>query len=248
MHPREAIQAWNEGRLDGTGLARALVSWGDWLVPARIGPEGPQPAVRHDGEERWFPACSDREALEVLGRALGVAPEHWLALDGVPLFVNLDPALSGVDVDPYSPHAVHWKRDQLRSLTEMARAVEVERVLAAVEVPDAFRKLREYEGWSVILRVGPAGGSELVLAPDRQDRRLAAVFTAPDTLRAFQEDRAVELGSAHVVVPMRGSDLFAWLADQELDGIAFDCAGPIPARAVRIDFARVVLEPAREAE
>ena len=145
-------------------------------------------------------------------------------------------------MDPFTEHAIHWKREQLDTVREIARAAEVERILRGDEFPDALERLARYRGYRVVLRAGDEGQAQWMMAPDTEERLLAAVFTAPDTLEAFLEAEVFPRRIVPVVVTMDGRTLFERIRTMWLHGICFNPRGPVPAKAVSAQLAQVVLE------
>lgn len=235
MGPSDAIAAHRAGELDGIGLVRALVSFDHWLLPARVGEAGAAPLVTVRGTERWLTVCSDRAAFD----AAGAPGDLFLDTPGPGLFARLDPGLAGVNIDPGTGRAIHYQGEQLDTLREMGRAVLVERFLHGAAYPDGLQKLRDYDGYRIVMRAKEGGGIQMVLAPDNQDRLLAAVFTAPDTLRAFLA--SLPEGLVPIVVTLDGTELFTRLRELTLHGIVFNCRGPVKPRAVSAQLASEVL-------
>jgi hypothetical protein len=241
-HPHAAIDGHRSGTLDGVGLMRALVSWDHWVAPADIGEEGPGPLLAVVGDERWFPACTGHDALMTYAAALGRTFDSFLEIDGVSLFRSLGDHLTGVNIDPYSDHAIHYRPHQFADLRQMAGAVEVERILHGADIENPMQKLRDYDGYRVVMRAKDEGRSELMLAPDGENRLLAAVFTAPDTLQAFLDQVVARVDMVPIVVTLDGTELYTKLRQILLHGIVFNCRGPVPAKALSAQLAQEVLE------
>ena len=101
--------------------------------------------------------------------------------------------------------------------------------------------VREYEGYRIVLQESGEDDFQLVLAPDTKNRLLAAVFTAADTLQAFLNDRTELLDGNHRSVTVDGKTLFAQLKQIELQGLVFNCSGPIRPAALASQFLDLVL-------
>ncbi len=242
VHPREAIGAHAAGRLTGEGLARALVGWDAWRLPAVLGPGGPRARLTPSDDGPWLAICCDAEAYAALEQGLGGSLDLHLEVRGAGLFAGLGEDLAGVDVDPFSEHALHYRRPQIPWLREIARAVEVERVVAGQEVSDAFKKVLAFDGYRVVVRATDEGGSQWVLAPDDRERLLLPVFTSEETVTAFVQSELVPRGVVPVIVRLDGRALYKRITEMVLHGIVFNPQGPLPARALSAQFAQVVLD------
>jgi hypothetical protein len=160
---------------------------------------------------------------------------------GADLLAGLRDGLGGIDLDPGSPHALHYRQAQVPLLRRWGQAVRVERTLAG-QGDASWAELRAFDGYRVISHPGVATPATLVLAPDDQRRRLAAVFTAEDCLDAYIARYGTALGAGAEVRVLDGVRLFGLLVAMPLDGIVFNCCGPIPPKAVAPAFAKMVLE------
>ncbi|MFH1466211.1 MAG: hypothetical protein ABIO70_17635, partial [Pseudomonadota bacterium] len=61
-------------------------------------------------------------------------------------------------------------------------------------------------------------------------------------LDAYLARHGAALGAGAEVRVLRGAELFPLLSAMPLDGIVFDCCGPVLPKAVAPAFARAVLE------
>ena len=83
----------------------------------------------------------------------------------------------------------------------------------------------------------------MLMAPDTKGRALAAVFTADDAYDAFAPDAKAQAGADPVQrLQLSGVALFNILQKLQIDGIVFNCAGPVTPVAFAAAFTRVVLE------
>lgn len=259
LEPRQAIQLFIDEKITGIELARALVSWPTWSVPAQFDEDG-QPGVSRfvmgDGT-RFFRLFSDREAVDELRAAEGddaIGP-NFIETHGWWAFLQLTDDMQWVDINPRCQPDIHYRQPQFDMLREMARAVQVEGVLRDLSrarsedelahaggEEDPLALLREYEGYHIVLQQGGEDDFQLVLAPDTKGRMLAAVFTASDTLQAFLNERRELTDGSHRSVAVDGKTLFTQLKQIELDGIVFNCSGPIPPSALAPQFLDLVLQ------
>lgn len=244
----EALRAFHDGKLQGGLLLRALARHGAWRVPARLVGDGIAVGkVRDDAGVTWVTAWSGPDAM---ARARST-DEAWRAegrfaeVDGTTLIGLLD-AGDGLELDPGTPWAVHYKPDQLPLLQEVAAAAGVEALLDEASLSqEPLRLLLAYGGYRLVVRAR-GEGQALDLAPDAEGRRLLAVFTAADTATAYL-DRArpleAEHGAAHVI-QLDGLTLAERVDALDIDGMVFNCMGPVRPRALAKLFARHLLDAA----
>jgi len=244
VHPKDAIRAHQEGNLPAPGLMRALASWDRWRVPAIMGTAGPAPRVTATDDGPWLAACSDADAYGMLEKGVGGPLDLYLELRGHDLMGDLSQELAGFDVDPFTEHAIHWRREQLPTVREMARAAEVERILRGEDLPASLERLYDYKSYRVVVRAGDEGQAQWMMAPDTEDRLLLAVFTAEDTVQAFLEAEVFPRKIVPVVITLDGRSLFERIRAMWLHGICFNPRGPVPAKALSAQLAQVVLDRA----
>lgn len=247
MELRRLIRDFQRGSVDGRALLRAFIAHPAWSVPAGLGDAGPAPALSVDADgNRWLAAFTDRDAMEgYLATEAGRDPGRlWLELPGDAVIDLLADGVDGWNVNPLSPDALHYKAEQLPFLRSMNAACRVERILRgeADVVDEPFGLLRDYDGWGLVMRAAPDGRSQLVLAPDERGRKLAAVFTAPDCLDTFVSAVTEQLGIIPITVTTGGVELFRQLDQMPIDGVVFNCMGPVPPKALAHQFSAAVLQ------
>jgi hypothetical protein len=148
-------------------------------------------------------------------------------------------------VDPLSPHDIYYRKEQLKSLGEMANAVRVEEALLGlrkgIAPEDAIRTAREYKNYylPVTLRnEKPA----FIMAPDDNGRALAVAFTADDTFDAFTPEAKEMAGGGEVQqMQIDGEALFDTFQRMKIDGFVFNCSGPVPPVAFQQAVAGIIL-------
>jgi len=249
----EAIHAWQAQRIGPTALMRELVGHDRWELPVtersakafRSTNAAPEPWLYedHEGHLRLF-LFSDRDAYRRYREAANLPREQTLVTTpGVSLFTRDLGALEAIHIDPLTPDSLTLGRDLYRRLNVVADAVRVERALVllrggSTRVGNQLSAVRHFQAFHVAVREGDEGPT-FGLAPDPRNRLLAAVFTLNDCYEAF----AREVGAAtfkHGI--LTGEQLFSELLDAGLDGIVFNCCGPVPPVAFAPAFARLVLE------
>ncbi|HNH47941.1 MAG TPA: hypothetical protein PKY30_12930, partial [Myxococcota bacterium] len=120
------------------------------------------------------------------------------------------------------------------------RALRVEELLAG-RSPAPLSLLRNFEGWWIVMRELPDGRTQLSMAPDPKGRRLAALFTAEDCRDAYVKIAGAALGEKPLLLMLTGQQIFERLVALPLDGIVFNCMGPVSPKAVHPAFAAEVL-------
>ena len=242
-HPVQAILANKQGQLPGAALLRALVSHETWHLPGRAERGRVRPLTQRTTDGDWLSLFTSRDAMDVYEAANGKGSlgESWVVSPGSGLFMGLSGTMAGVDIDPDSPHAIHYRAHQFATLRRWGRTIEVEKLLAGAS-QQSLRLLRDHDAYWIVMVELPDGRSQLAMAPDERGRKLAAVVTARDTLDAFLRGAAKALPAGASALELRGGDLFGRLAGMPLDGIVFNCSGPVPPRAVAQQLAQLVLQ------
>lgn len=253
--PLDAMRAAKQGTLPDWALMRALVSHRAWQVPADAAPAGPDAAPtprlsRSDDGVRlaaWAEPATFAAAHASGGRAATFTGAGLFGLLGA-----LGDGLAEVVLEPGGDAEIRFGTERFGALRHWAEVDRITRIVRGLDdAPDAFDRLRRFDGWHVFERETD-DGRQLLRAPDARGRALVAVFTAEDTLHSFLARFGERLrGQPIELVRSDGQALFERLAATPgLDGIVFDCAGPLPPKAVRAQFAREVLAappPARAA-
>ncbi|MCL5274134.1 MAG: hypothetical protein M1434_05215 [Chloroflexi bacterium] len=229
---RQAMQQTLDGKLGGPALLRRFMAHDDWLVPVEVDAEGRQRAVliKDTAEQRFQLVFSDEQAYQDGGKVLGTAVlgERSIQMNGRDLFADLSDDPDVISINWGSPPELFFKKAQFPSLRRWARAVRVEQTLASPR-PD-LSLLKHFDAYYIVLQK-VEGGYALTLTPDKHDRKIAAVFTAEDTLEAFLNDqRAGQINFEPVTRSIPGEHLFDDIKDLPLDGIAFNYSGPAPRR------------------
>jgi hypothetical protein len=253
LAPSEAIRAWQEQAMSATGLMRNVVAFDRWELPIterswqamRTTNAPPEPWLYRDASNRpRLFLFSSRQAYRRYHEAARIAKEQpFTATSGVSIFTRDLSALESVHLDPLTADTLTLGRDLFPRLNVVADAVRVERSLVqlrggATRVAHQLSAVRNFAAYHVAFRDTPEG-ARFAIAPDPRSRYLAAVFTLNDCYEAF----AREVGAAtfkHGI--LTGEQLFTELLDAGLDGIVFNCCGPVPPVAFAPAFARLVLE------
>ncbi len=243
---RAAAREHLAGRLSHATLFRSLMTHADWHVPVRSASADGEAAVLtfvDAAGERWIKIFTDLSAAEAWaeqeGSGLG---GQCVVTDGANLFGSLDDELAGVEINPGFPEGIHYQRQHIPLLRQWARIIELESALETVDRGETpIGLLRDYDAYVLVLKRTGAESAQLVLAPDDNGRALAAVFTAEDTLAAFFDQVLSSADFEPIPVRVTGEQLFAQLQALPLDGLVFNCSGPIPPRAFGKRLADYVL-------
>jgi hypothetical protein len=235
---RSSIQQFFEQEINGQQLLRTFMGYDQWHIPAAFDPEG-RPVFsisRYENGERWFHAFTDHRAIQEYEAALGkdAAGEYFITTTGWSIFSQLDETLDGVNINPHTALALHYRQHQLPTLKNWAEAVRLETAIATPDkFSDPFKIMKDFSDYRMVL-FESGRGTQIALAPDPQGRKLAPIFTAEDTVNGFLEylqDAATRRYPAVRILAQNGSRLFSQLRDLPLDGIVFNPKGPIPPRA-----------------
>ena len=240
MDLRDTLRQFHSQTLAEAHLLRALVSHGAWRLPAVQEGEQVRPLLRQVGEERWLQIFTDAGAWQAHPRGL---PEDqraagWVETTGEWVFGSLSDELTGLDVNPDLPEAVNFRQAGFPVLRSWSRALAVERVLTSQDASEDAARLLLDARFQIAFTLDDAGQPQLALAPDPQGRALAAVFTAPDAALTYQEAAQKALQREIRISEIQGDHLFAQLAQMPLEGIVFNCLGPVSPVAVSRQFAQ----------
>ncbi len=246
---RKVIQQFFNQEIDGQQLLRVFMAYEQWHIPADFDSEGRLGFAlsRYSEGDRWFQAFTDRDAVEAYEAAYGKGSlgEYFITTAGWSAFAQIDETLDGVNINPYTPLALHYRQPQIPLLKNWAKTVEVETAIAAPDkFSDPFGVMKHFAGYRIAL-FDSGGNVQIALAPDSQGRKLAAIFTAEDTLNAFLVylKAAVPHRYADVrTLLLDGSELFSRLRALPLDGIVFNPKGAIPPRAFGSALIRHILD------
>ena len=244
MSLQRQLLAWNEGRGDVESLHRAITEHPDWRV-LESAEGGFTPLVDEHGQA-WVTLFVDDDALYEFTQATGYTPERVGRAPGYVVFKTMLDGAHGVQLNPHLPMALHFTMAEHGSqLARWGDAVFVEQVLAdPAMVDDPFAVYRNYGGYQVVVVKGSDGAERLAMAPDARGRQLVAIFTANDSAQAYVQANRARLPGTPRVLHFSGSKLFSTLEKRQMDGMVFNCSGPIPPRAFQPAFAAKVLQGA----
>ena len=239
----ESLRQHQAEELTSTQLVRELIRHNTWHLPAGLMEGNPTPLIANAGGENWLSLFTDPDQIQAFTSKNPQSVEFTMEMRGLFVFSSLQDGLTGVNIDPESEHAIHYRSEQFEFLRSMADGMILDEVLAGtLELPDAFDRFKKFQHFQLPMRVVD-GRQQLMLAPDNQGRKLAAVFTTKDAAGNFSDKVSEELSFTPEFQSMDGKSLFERLSMMtDLEGIVFNCKGPGSPRAVAIQFAQVVLQ------
>lgn len=211
---------------------RALLRHDEWIVPLhqQAGGEWHATLIQDLEGQHLQLVFTDEQGYQDGLQAVGqeVMGGQTVTLSGVALFGGLADEADLLSINWNSPPQLFFKKTQFQALRRWAATIGVERTLATPK-PD-LALLKHFDNYSIVLQK-VEGGYALMLAPDAHGRRLAAVFTAEDTLDAFLKSQPTDQpGVEPITRSIAGELLFDDLKDLPLDGICFNPTGPVPKR------------------
>ena len=235
-----AMTAYKQQTVAPGAFYRQMVHYEGWHVPSKTLADGSVGLWMFPGStgEWWVCAFSSRQVMDSYAQVNGLQiGESFFVTKGGSLLRNLPGGARGLGLDLASHHGVAIFARDLPLLQELGQAVLVEEILAGTsQRANQHELLREYAGYRVFWQ-----GQQPLLAPDPQGRRLVAVFTAEDTFEAFRAQQNA-WNTPHT--KLDGGSLFGQLRAAPVDGVVFNCAGPIAPSAVGSGFASSVMQSA----
>ena len=220
------INAYFHERIGYRELIRALISHKKWYIPAQRKEHELHPNLFQHEQETIITAYSSNDLV----------PEgiETLCVAGTWLFSQFPEVLDAFLIDPQSEHALKFTKDRFTNLSQWAKAVHIEQLLAQSEFDaNVLQQMLSYAGYCVPVILSDDGKHNIVLAPDSEGRKLAAIFTAEDALSTFMQHAGNALGDKVIVDQPTGESLFAYLVSLPIDGIVFNCYGPPTPYALR---------------
>ncbi len=244
---RAAISQHLADKLSGTMLLRVFMQHRGWRVPVSLPGEGggsPRVIVRKNDEgKRLVRIFTDADAVKAAVDKLGRdnVGEHFVETAGHAAFSALDLDLDFIDINPGSEPTFQYQKEHMRGLLVWAAAAKMEHTLAEFDDSEAAcSRIKHYRPFLLLVN---AEGEEksLVMAPDEEKRRLAAVFTAEDCLERFRMAAVSALRIKTQVLTLSGQEVCELLSNTPLDGVVFNCVGPVRPVAFSAEILKMVL-------
>jgi hypothetical protein len=235
MNISEICHQFHQQEINFLQLLRKILSYDQWCLPY----SNSQPLlIQNDGSNLLLLFSSQELFIKHNGTDLEfkLTKGTWL---GDRLNENIDSLL----IDPNESHGVQLPKEYFYYLKKISQACLVEELLEGNDnEKNAISILQDYEHFLVPIIQDEDGTTHITLAPDDQGRKFAAVFTAEDCLQSFIEASKELLGEELKINEIRGKELFANLNHLDLEGVAFNCYGPVSPRVLSKDFIKIIAE------
>lgn len=219
-----AIQEFQAQKISFAMLVRHMVQH-EWLLPSIE----EQPFLQQIEDDLYLSISTSREIFEKIHTDPEVKPIKkgfdWI-------FSNLPEDLAGILVDMKMEHAVQLPSQYFDFCKQIIACSKIETIFSQqISQEDLLEALRSYSSYLLPIIRDEEGTANIALAPDHQNRQLIAVFTAPDCFQAFQIAAEGKLGNL-TVDEVSGEKLFADLSQLPIDGVVFNCYGPVQPQAI----------------
>ena len=232
------INAYLHERISYRDLLRKLIAYDSWFVPILQQESDLRPNLFRHNEKIFLLAYSNKEQIP--------PQTPTMKVDGNWLFSQLKAPIDLMVIDAQSSYALQFPKEKFPELNDWARALHIEELLAKEDFDaHTLNELLEFEGYYVPLIDSQSGVRHITLAPDTQQRKLAAVFTTEDALSLYVQNAQGALGDEILVDRPAGKKLFAYLLQLPIEGIVFNCYGPGEPRALSKASLQSLLEPIR---
>ena len=219
-----SIQDFHDQKLSFAMLLRRL-SQHEWLLPSIE----EQPFLQQVDDELFLSLSTSREAFSKAHPDLEVKP---IIQNFTWIFENLPEDLEGFLIDLNSEHALQIPSQYFSFCQQILECSKVENVFKKeTSQEDLLSTLRAYPSYLLAIIQDEEGTANIALAPDHQNRQLIAVFTAPDCFQAFEQAAEGKLGDL-TIDEVSGEKLFANLSQLPIDGLVFNCYGPVQPQAI----------------
>ena len=240
LNPRTAIDRFFNKKLTGTQLLRSLAVYRGCLVPARLEnlvPIYSEFDLGHGlihyflfSDKDAYLECCNKIGTEIVGSYYVGNVAGYSAFDAIKETVNV------VNVNPYSAQEIHYAAEQISRLKSWARIVKTE--LAFETVHNSMRgysTIRNFDRYWFVME----DEQYVALAPDGRGRKLAALFTSEDALDLFL---AQYPKPNRRPVPIAGEALFTAIRKMPLEGMVFNCCGPMKPKPFPLKFAGDIID------
>ena len=226
----DAIHAFHTQDLSFPMLIRSFCS-NDWLIPVMK----EQPMLQEMEEELILSLSSTSRIFD----QFHTEPEiQSMSVDFSWIFRNIPPDLDAIFIDLGTENSIQIPREYFNFCQNILECHEIENIFQRnISELELRQKLQDYPSFLIPLIEDENGVLHIALVPDNQNRSLAAVFTAPDCLQAFQEASQGKLGELKID-EVQGAKLFSDLNLLPLDGLVFNCYGPVQAQAIGKELIR----------
>ena len=229
MTIKEKLQAFHTQSINFYTLMREILAYQNWVLAS----QNEQPLLLKNDDQTLLLLYTDLNCFE---KQNGNSIEH-ITKDGNWIVENLSQPISAVIIDPNENHAVQLEQKYFSVLQNLRKSIQVEQILQGNEPkPKALQQLQQFKHFLIPIIQDSNGVTHITLAPDEQGRKLAAIFTSEDCLQAFVTASKHLLGEDIKIDEISGKQLFQNLTQVPIDGIVFNCNGPVEPRALSKNF------------
>ena len=219
-----AIQDFQAQKLSFAMLIRHIAQH-DWFIPSIE----EQPFLQQINGELFLSISSNRESFSKTHSDPEVKP---LIKNFEWIMNNLPEELAGLLIDMSLDHATQLPSQYFEFCKQIVACSKIETIFTKeVSEEELLQTLRSYSSYLLPIIQDEEGTTNIALAPDHQNRQLIAVFTAPDCFQAFQYAAQGKLGNV-TVDEVSGEKLFSDLSQLPIDGLVFNCYGPVQPQAI----------------
>lgn len=205
-------------------IIRVICQHNEWLIPSKDG----QPVLNQQDDEVHLNLYSDFEIFNT-----GVAEVEPIRRSNDWLFANF-PDVNSIIIDAHSDYALQIPKQYFANLIRMFKAQRIEQCLSEQNNENWLFTLKDFPYYLLPIVNDHQGLSHIALAPDQQQRSLAAIFTAEDCAQRYMQAVGDKLGNVTMDL-IEGTKLFHHLDMLPLNGLVFNCYGPAPMVAINTD-------------
>lgn len=219
-----AIQDFQAQKLSFAMLIRQMAQH-EWLLPSIE----EQPFLQQIDEQLFLSVSSTREMFSKAHSDPEIKP---IIKDFEWVINNLPEDLAGLLIDMNTEHAIQLPAQYFGFCKQIIACSKIETIFTKeISQEELLQTLRSYSSYLLPIIRDEEGTANIALAPDHQNRQLIAVFTAPDCFQAFQKAAEGKLGNL-TVDEVSGEKLFTDLSQLPIDGLVFNCYGPVQPQAI----------------
>ncbi len=245
--PEEFISDYEDKIINGLELIESLCRYDSWLVEIeKLETGGFVPRIFEDEEKKIFlNLFSKLEYMELYHNLFNEKIEtlNYVQVKGNWIFQNLPSEVEYLNIDPEAEHSIVYKKEQFVLLEEMGKLVEFDIPLQKwiYKSSHSNQDLKEIflgRDYFVV-----HNKSEFPLAPDSQRRELFPIFVtyyAAERFVLILKNQNPE--GEYLIKKISAEKLFPALKDMDLEGIVFNCLGPVTPRAFQMQILDLILE------
>lgn len=240
--PEEFISEYEDKLINGLELIESLSRYDRWIVEIeKLETGGFVPKIFEDeGKKIFLNLFSKPEYMDFYHSLFNeeIQNTDHILVSGHWIFQNLPTGIDYVSIDPDREHNIIYKKDQIQLLNEIGKLVEfdipIQKWTYTISKTNTdkqeWRKIFLEREYYII-----QNKSEIPLAPDLQSRKIFPVFVtkyAGERYILYLKNQQNK--GDYNIRKIPGTELFPFLKKMELDGIVFNCLGPITPRAFQI--------------